>query len=402
MGEIRNLRYEELDDLYRLHQFSFQYVLSKEDLAARRANAKTEWLWGNFEGNTLTSAAVTIPLQVFIRGQAHRMSGVAGVATWPEYRRTGKVEALLVHCLKMMKERGEAVSMLAPFSFPFYRKFGWEMMTELKHYTISGEQLSPVLRWKCAGSYERVDAAKEWPLLNRMYGEFARRYNGMLVRDEHWWKTSVLRRKTGHTVVYRSEAGTPAGYLIYSVEKKTMSVKELVWLDEEARTALWRFIANHDSMVNEVKATVPASDRLPFLLSDPRIKQEIEPYFMFRVVDVESFAGQLAFASNYEGKLGLTIEDPYAPWNVGSYVWQVKDGRAILLERGAADDQRIRASHAEAAWLECGIQEFSAIALGAEKPALLHQTGRLGASDEAVKAWSEALPAEETFLLDFF
>ena len=55
------------------------------------------------------------------------MGGVAGVATYPEYRRSGYVKELLQHSLQTMKKDGYSVSMLHPFAVSFYRKYGWEL-----------------------------------------------------------------------------------------------------------------------------------------------------------------------------------------------------------------------------------------------------------------------------------
>ncbi len=52
------------------------------------------------------------------------MGGVAGVATYPEYRRSGYVKELLQHSLQTMKKDGYTVSMLHPFAVSFYRKYG--------------------------------------------------------------------------------------------------------------------------------------------------------------------------------------------------------------------------------------------------------------------------------------
>ncbi|TKH33755.1 GNAT family N-acetyltransferase, partial [Paenibacillus polymyxa] len=38
----------------------------------------------------------------------------------------GMVSRLLTHALEEMKTAGQSLSFLHPFSFAFYRKFGWE------------------------------------------------------------------------------------------------------------------------------------------------------------------------------------------------------------------------------------------------------------------------------------
>src|SRR5690606_40607540 len=60
-----------------------------------------------------------LPLEVWIGGRKLAMGGVAGVASWPDARRQGGVRRLLQHAFGRMRENGQSLSMLAPFSFAF-------------------------------------------------------------------------------------------------------------------------------------------------------------------------------------------------------------------------------------------------------------------------------------------
>ena len=69
-------------------------------------------------------------------GQEWKMGGIAGVATYPEYRRNGYVKKLLIQALEKMRNDQQIVSLLHPFDIGFYRKFGWEVFTENKKMLI--------------------------------------------------------------------------------------------------------------------------------------------------------------------------------------------------------------------------------------------------------------------------
>ncbi len=79
------------------------------------------------------------------------MGGVAGVATYPEYRRSGYVKELLQHSLQTMKKDGYTVSMLHPFAVAFYRKYGWELCANLLvcHMTKSDLVMKKTSEWYC-------------------------------------------------------------------------------------------------------------------------------------------------------------------------------------------------------------------------------------------------------------
>src|SRR5699024_8952143 len=71
-----------------------------------------------------------------------KMGGIASVATYPEFRRKGYVKELLQHTLIEMRKHGYIVSMLHPFFVSFYRKFGWDLLSNRLKTTIKKEDLS--------------------------------------------------------------------------------------------------------------------------------------------------------------------------------------------------------------------------------------------------------------------
>src|SRR5690606_7879893 len=102
--------------------------------------------------------------------------------------------------------------------------------------------------------------------------------------------------KPGIAAVYSDASGQPQGYLLYEVSERTLQVHDWAAVTEDARRALWSYAANHDSMIDRMTLTVPTDDPLSFLVEDPRFKQEIEPYFMSRIIDAENFVAQYRFA----------------------------------------------------------------------------------------------------------
>ena len=181
--------------------------------------------------------------------------------------------------------------MLFPFNYAFYRKYGWESFSEHKKYEL-GTALLPQFP-DPGGHVERV---ADWRLLKPIYDEYAGRYNGMLNRDELWWSRRSAGFKRGETAVFYDERQVARGYIEYQAVNHEMDIRELVFLDEPARRGLWRFIANHDSMIRKVMLKAPIDDALPFLLADARISRKLCPYFMARIVDLIGFIQQYPFA----------------------------------------------------------------------------------------------------------
>lgn len=390
--EIRVLNKDDFDMRTELSMYAFQYSLSQEQLDEQRNKYKLEGEWGVFEDGQLQAMYTLIPLQLYIQGRPMTMGGIAGVATFPEQRRKGHVAKLLAHSLVEMKEKGQVVSCLAPFSFGFYRKYGWELYTDLKRYTILPSQFPP--RTVTEGQVKRVTPDRV--LLERVYEAYASRYNGTMVRERDWWTNSVIRRKTGKAAVYYRPDGEPGGYLLYNIENRIMNINEMVYLDETARQGLWTFLANHDSMLEKVILTAPANDELPYLLPEPRIGQEIVPFFMARIVDAASFVEQYAFqGTGTPVKLKLRIIDPHAPWNEGVWTWSIgADGQGSLAQAELEAGETVDAG--------CDIQTLTAMLMGYRRPQALHRYGRLTGSAEAAGLLEKVIPDRQTYLMDSF
>lgn len=394
-AEVKRLSVEHFDARMELSQFAFQYQLSREELEKRKKqdaelpSAK----WGIFDGDKLAAQLTVLDLPVYIGGQSFRMGGVAGVSTWPEYRRQGLVAKLLRHSLQEMKAEGQTISMLHPFSFSFYRKFGWETYIEYKKYTLKTSELPPKTAYE--GRMVRVEGQPE--LLNGIYEQYAVRYNGMLGRSRAWWNIRVFSPKPEVSVVYYNESGEPTGYIIYAVKEKKMTVEEFVALDNQAYSALWTYIGQHDSMIDSVTLTMPSDDMLAYRLPNPRIGQEIVPYFMARIVDAEALVAQYGFVpSADETKSNIRIRDEHAPWNNGDFELTIKSSGEAVLTRY---DGELESAGA----LSIDIGSLTALLLGYRTLGELRAIGRAsGMAEEDARRLEARIPKAVTYLADFF
>jgi len=392
--EIKHMTIEQFYESMALSQFAFQYERSAAELEQTREQFETEPAvrYAAYVDHKFAAQAAVLELQTYIGGKAFAMGGLAGVATWPEYRRQGLVAKLLVQSLLEMKAKGQVISFLHPFAFGFYRKFGWETYTEHKAYTIKSELLPA--RSPYEGRIERFSG--KYSLLNDIYQAYASKYNGSLVRTELWWKYRISRRKPGQIALYYDKSGEARGYLIYEVKNKRLTVHELIYLNEESRAALWSFIAQHDSMIDDVTITVPSDDLLPFQLPNPRIGQEIIPYFMARIVDAEAFIDGYDFNfSSGDDHIPIQLSDEHAPWNNGSYLLQIDaSGKASLC--------RLDENHRIEDAIKLDIGSFTTMLLGYLRPVQLAHLARIVGDMAAIKRLQDRIPERITYLPDFF
>ncbi|MFD1137885.1 GNAT family N-acetyltransferase [Paenibacillus urinalis] len=386
---IRQLRANEFELSSKLSEYAFRYTLTEEEKEIQRQQYNPEQHWGLFEENELQAKFALYPFQVYLHGTIMEMGGIASVSTWPEHRRKGHVAALLKHALLEMKNQGQTISFLHPFSVPFYRKYGWEVYAEYKKYEIEAHQLPE--RSEVQGKIVR-DAA-DASVLDPIYQTFASRYNGTLVRDELWWERKILKKGI-HAAVYYSVEGEAQGYVLYENKPKELICKEFVYLNEEARTALWSYLASHPADWFKLNM-VPADDLLPFLLPEPRIKQELVPYFMARIVDFKPFIEQYTFKAGAKTELVLQLSDQIAVWNEGVWKLSIYEGGKGILERLPQDAS-------VAPDIIGDIQTFTAMLMGYKRPEELYLMKRLAGNPMKVTQLEHALPARQTFFMDFF
>jgi predicted acetyltransferase len=216
---------------------------------------------------------------------------------------------------------------------------------------------------------------------------------GMLVRDDKWWKNNVYG--DAQIAVYFNENAEAKGYLLYNIKERKMDVQELVYVNNEARCGLWNFICQHDSMVEEVTILTSTHENLPFILHQPKVKMEVSPYFMARIVDVEKCLDKYQFQSGPE-KVFLHIEDSYAPWNNGSYLIGNSELKVFKEKQGSNCVQPPQRG------IRIDINSLAAILFGYKRPLELYEMGYLKGSEMEAAIFEKLVPLNKPYFYDFF
>nr|WP_088328258.1 GNAT family N-acetyltransferase [Bacillus cereus] len=385
MNVIR-LKEDKFREALRLSEYAFQYKVEEERMQQQLTRMKeSHEVYGIMEGEDLAAKLHLIPFHIYIGKEKFKMGGVAGVATYPEYRRSGYVKELLQHSLQTMKKDGYTVSMLHPFAVAFYRKYGWELCADLLVCHMTKSDL--VMKKQVNGTVKRFSKEHHPEEVEKLYETFAERFSGMLIRNEKWWLQVVYDDLT--LAIYYDKDKTAAGYMLYKIENNKMKVEEFVPLHNEARNGLWNFICQHDSMIKELEMTVSKNEPLLYTLQEPRVKTEIKPYFMGRIVDVEQFLKQYELNwNNVQQEVILNITDSFAPWNNVSV--RLANYEITIIEEPM--DKGIKLD----------INALSTILLGYKRPLELNELELISGSEEEIQAFEKIVPVREAFIYDFF
>lgn len=344
--------------------------------------------WFTDEDKLVSSISI-YPYQVNIHGALYKMGGVTGVGTYPEYANMGLMSDLIGLALEKMREAGQYVSYLYPYSIPYYRKKGWEIMSDHMTFTLKDSQL-PKHR-DVPGRVERLDVSQS-PVLD-VYDRFARSMHGALIRNEfewvEYWRWENTLERTA--AVYFDENHEPQGYLFYWIENDTFYLKEMIYLTQEARHGLWNFISAHFSMIEKLKGHIYMNEPLAFMMDDSQIEETIEPYYMARIVDVARFLTHYPYDDTIH-PFHFVVRDPIAEWNNGIFG---------LAPTDVEDRPEIR-REALGQPVELDIQTLSALLMSYRSPAFLHKIGRLRTDTATLRLLEKLIPAEQPYFSDYF
>ncbi|WP_456271658.1 GNAT family N-acetyltransferase [Bacillus sp. AK031] len=378
---IKKLTREHYEESLNLSMYAFQYNVPEEERENRYKQIDQHELYGIEEGGKLAAKLHLLSLDVWLNGQEFSMGGIAGVATYPEYRRNGFVKELLTFSLNRMKEKGQTISMLHPFSVAFYRKYGWELFSSLKKVKVTQAEMS--MFNQVPGFIQRFDKSDFPVSLETIYRHYSESFSGMLSRTKEWWKDRAITSL--NVAVYHSEEGIEEGYILYGIKDQKMKVEEFVALNAESRSGLWNFICQHDSMVTEVELVLAPGDPLPYLLSNPRTQTEMCPYFMARVVDVKRFLG--LYINTFKNEVSFSVSDKFAPWNNKTFT--ISDGK--VLETETADCS-----------VKMDINALVPLFFGVYSAKELEGMGVIEGTPEQISILDDNIKSKPGFFIDFF
>lgn len=406
---IQKLGPEHLEQYNDLLRYAFQVteeVLMRvgwEDDAIRQSKfpiLESAHVLGWFDGDKLASQISVYPMQMNIQGSIRDIGLVTGVSTYPEYSGQGLMSKLMKECLGKMREQGQSIALLYPYSVPLYRHKGWEIISDKMSFTLMDHQLPRGLN--SPGRVRRVD--DDDADLLALHDEFARRHHGCLVRNalawEEYWRWDV---EDVTQAVYYSEDDKPLGYMVYLLKNDAMRIKEIVCLDYEAWKGLWAYIAAHESMVNEISGSSYYDSPLAFWLEDSAIKETIQPYMMGRIVDVRQFLSGYRFRhAARNDAITFEVSDKLLEWNNGCFTLSFSEQEApqLFAETGEADEASELGITATKR-VKLSIGTLTTLLMSYKRPGYLRCIEKLEGDDEAIALLEEILPDQKAYFSDY-
>ncbi len=287
------------------------------------------------EGNRVCSCLQMLPYRMQLRGRPVDVSYIVGVATRPEYRGRGHAARLLQYADTILRKRNIHCSILLPFQYDFYQKYGWEICYDLLIYR---EMEAPKTTGKIAGSYRRL-GTRDRKILSDCYLHFMRGFHGYLIRNQNDWEKVLRDLELDHgTGFCYLQDNLITGYILYTIHDKELCIRELIYQNPEAKEALLQLAFHHMGQVSRILWKAPSTDTTYLSMKDSRGKLEKETFVMGRIHNIIGALSGIPFPGD---PFVLRVSDPMIPGNNGCYLLKEKDAALNIAATGKEPDVRM-------------------------------------------------------------
>lgn len=351
---IRRLREDENGKLDAVQSLAFSFSYDMEESDGHGLNSE---VYGAFldDGETLTATIFTPEYDSLYCGKPFKSVGIGGVASVPEYRRMGAVRAIFNEIFRMAPERGWAMSFLYPFSYNYYRQYGYERVMKRMRIKVPANVLAKFPRNTDAKMYIKNGPVPESDLL-AVYNAYAANYDCMFYRSSARAYSAKPHKSQNLTYVWY-DGETPAALATFRCQDGVMKIRELCYTSPDALRGILGFLRMFEGQVSEYKfEELPPDSELELLLGEyVDMEYSLDNGAMGRVLLPQLLLENSIYPEEF-GHFRLQIDDPLS-YNRGVY--------AVEYVRGEA--QVIRMPFDSAYDLSLNVPALSRILLGGER-----------------------------------
>ncbi|MEO7557097.1 MAG: GNAT family N-acetyltransferase [Acidimicrobiales bacterium] len=394
--QIVSITEAELPDLLRVLMTTFGEEVKPEMLEDERLVCEYDRMIGVADNGQLVASAGAYSFRLTVPGLSSvGAAGVTWVAVLPTHRRRGILRQMMANLLDDAAAREEPVAVLTASEAVIYGRFGFGVGAQHARATVRTQRSSFVhtlgssgarqgsIRLAWTGDESAVAAMAE------VYERWRRTRAGALSRHEGWWEMTRrdhAYRQDDHGPAYYAihddGAGVVDGYVMYRLKEDPVEhqlhalVIELIALDPDIETELWRYVLDLDLTSKVVARSLPVDDPLKWRLADPRALtvDHVEDWLWVRILDVP--AALEARAYDTTGRLVIEVIDDFRP-----------DGRASGTFRfdaspGGATCERVDRADPD---LTIGVESLGSAWLGAASMTTLAHAGRAQGDEDALE-----------------
>ncbi|WP_125607048.1 GNAT family N-acetyltransferase [Lapidilactobacillus bayanensis] len=320
------------------------------------------------------SAIMVTYLPTNWHGQEYQMGGVGYVASYPEFGGHGAITLLMQKATEQMLADHVILSYLAPFSYTFYRRFGFEEVFDRLHYEVRAADFPRVSK-QVTGSVERGNFTDNLDQMAQIYQQNEQSQNGGLIRHSWWQQYRYSKHPNFEVALSYDDEHQLDGYLIYQrISGQQFEMVELMPNSFGSFQRLLSFVGKHAGVYPKFVYTsanqTPYNDLMPEAY---HVQTTLEPYMMARINNWQLLVENWHFTADLKQPLIIEIKDQFIPENNGKWQLSIVDGRGQLRHSSELDADLI-----------ADTRQLAKAFLGYRTLAQLVQTGNCQIESQAV------------------
>ncbi len=325
--------------------------------------SRPEWRYGvencfvyEDDERGLVAGLVAFNRGISVGGQLLETDMIASVSVPPDQRRRGYANGMLHAGLRSARDRNLPLSILWPYSIPFYKRLGYGAFTYGNLLELPLQEMQDFEEMRLA----RRMVPEDMPAMQRLYSRELKHHSGWINRTETEWKLRIFENEGMkwpdklEGVVVPGEDGELVGYLVYSLAygqgtfKNGLVVYE--WVDDHTNPIGFRavagYIAAQRAQASYVRYTAPLDSLLPHTFGEryghhPERSTDFiyrdtwvgGTGMMGRLVHAQEAFKQRGYPKGAKGACVVRIKDTQLPENEIPFLLEIEDGKGYVFDK---------------------------------------------------------------------
>lgn len=348
------------------------------------------------DDSRILSIAIIAPFEVWVGGKVMSMGGITGVSTWADQQGNGFAGSIIRQCITDMRKQGYALSVLYPFSYPFYGRFGYVQSYDFITYSVKQSDFArankdPALKVRVA------DLKKDMPKIKKLYDAASPQWNCMLKRDKQRWDfwRDYWSEDRRHIYIWESaETNQPLGIIgIEDIPLPEVGFEARVpftlFMPRFDVSQLGAFLGKLPPTVKSIKLIAPRKPGWWSLFKEPSVATTLHASMQARVIDIKRACEMRGYPADINVEVSFAITDECAPENNGPWNLKIRAGKGKLTRHRGSDNVP-----------KLSIQDFTAMFTGYQNPLELSQVYK--GCEKELRTFQDAFSDRDARILDFF
>lgn len=287
------------------------------------------------DGKTLISQIECEFKENWYCGKTITCAAIGGVASKPEYRRSGGVRETFNAVFENALNKGADISILYPFSLEYYRKFGYETISRYIFAECSFKTFEKIERF----SDVVLLTEDNKDIIEKIYNTVAAKNNMMFARPDAKNFCTSAYKECRYT--YFIDDGKSMGYvyLIPDRAKRIINVEEIIFTDKTALMKLLGFLKIYDGNYEFINFNkLPVNSPVLELISDENklIKRSLHHGGAGRILNIENILKATVYPEK-KGEFSLKITDAQIECNNGIFSVKYENGKGYITKSNSGN-----------------------------------------------------------------